>query len=118
MDTYNSENEADSHPQRAVLIPSADQGPSGAPLMLEVDISGQAQAPSCVPLCAVTNPRSGWNKLNNLCTFLRQISPDIPVVSEHLSRNRPFKNSLNSQYWVIPCQDKEKKGQHQKITFL
>ena len=56
-----SEDEVNSTPVRAVLVPSAEQGPTGAPLRLEVDLTDQFNAPTCVPLCAITNPRSGWN---------------------------------------------------------
>jgi hypothetical protein len=52
-----SEEEIDSVPIRATLVPTAQQGPSGAPLQLEVDSTGTAQAPRCIPLCVVTNPR-------------------------------------------------------------
>ena len=68
-----TEDEADTNPVRAVLITSSHQGLPGAPLRLEVDTSGQVRAPSCVPLCVVTNPRSAWNKLHNVRIFLQQI---------------------------------------------
>ena len=96
-----SEDEADSAPIRAVLVPSLEQGPTGAPLRLEVDTSGQARTPSCVPLCALTNPRSGWNKVRNIRTFLRQISPDIMILSEHWGRKKPFEKALASQHFKV-----------------
>ena len=102
MSSYNSDQEADSYPVRAILIPSAVQGPAGAPLRLEVDLGGQVRIPPCVPLCANTNPRSGWNKIHNIRTFLRQVGPDVMILSEHWGRKKPFKDALNSeQYKVI-----------------
>ena len=96
-----SEDEANSDPIRAVLVPSSTQGSPGAPLRLEVDTTGKAQTPSCVPLCAVTKPRSGWNKINNIRTFLRQIGPDILILSEHWGRKKQFENTLMSQYYKV-----------------
>ena len=96
-----SEDEFDPDPIRAVLVPTRDQGPNGAPLRLEVDLSGEKQSPSCVPLCAVTNPRSGWNKIHNLRTFLHQIGPDLMILSEHWGRKRPFENILRSHTYKV-----------------
>ena len=96
-----SEDEVDSAPIRATLVPSAQQGPIGAPLQLEVDISGQVQSPRCVPLCVVTNPRSAWNKINNIRTFLRQVGPDFMILSEHWGRKKPLENALKSQHYKI-----------------
>ena len=83
VDSYESRDEVDSNPVRAILVPALEQGPAGAPLRLEVDVSGHVQPPSYVPLCAVSNPRSGWNKLNSRCTFLQQVGPDVLILSEH-----------------------------------
>ena len=101
INSYNSEEEAESTPVRTVLLPSAVQGPAGAPLRLEVDITGQARIPSCVPLCVVTNPRSGWNKAHNLRTFLRQTGPDIMILSEHWGRKRSFSEALKSEHYKV-----------------
>ena len=83
VNSYQSQDEVDSHPVPAVLILSTVQGPVGTPLQLEVDITGQTRTPSCIPLCAITNPRSGWNKIHSIRTFLHQIGPDIMILSEH-----------------------------------
>ena len=53
-----SEDEVDSNSVRVVLVPSVVQSPSGAPLQLEVDTTGNARSPTCIPSCAITNPRS------------------------------------------------------------
>ena len=73
-------------------------------------MTGQARTPSCVPFCAVTNPRSGWNKLHNICTFLRQISPDNLILSEHWGRKCLFENALNSQYYRVQKFSRSLKG--------
>ena len=54
------DDEAYSAPIRAVLVPApAPEGaPAGAPPDLTVDTTGQAQAPSCLPLAIVTNALS------------------------------------------------------------
>ena len=96
-----SEDEVDSQPTRATLVPAAQQGPQGTPLQLEVDMSGQAQAPSCIPLCVVTNPRSAWNKIDNIHTYLREIGPDIFILSEHWGRKKPYSQALKSQYYKV-----------------
>ena len=77
-----------------MLIPAEEQGSAGAPLRLQIDTMGQGHAPSC----AVTNPRSGWNKIHNLCTFLCQISPDVLILSEHCGRKKPFGDALGSEH--------------------
>ena len=89
-----TEDEADTNPVRAVLITSSHQGLPGAPLRLEVDTSGQVRAPSCVPICVVTNPRSAWNKLHNVRIFHQQICLDVMILSEYWGRKRSFANAL------------------------
>ena len=101
VNSYQSENEVDSQPVRAVLIPSSVQGPCGSPLQLEVDVTCNTRAPSCIPLCAVTNPRSAWNKIHSIHTFLRQIGPDIMILSEHWGRKKSFEKALASQHFKV-----------------
>jgi hypothetical protein len=84
-----------------VLVPSAEQGPAGAPLRLEVDTTGQARPPSCVPLCVITNPRSAWNKIHTIRTFLQQVAPDILILSEHWGRKRPFHAALAMEHFKV-----------------
>jgi hypothetical protein len=96
--------EADSNPVRAVLVPAQQQGPQGTPLRLEVELSGTVETPTYVPLSAVTNPRSGWNKICNIRTFLQQVGPDFMILSEHWGRKKQFENALQSEYYkVIEC---------------
>ena len=73
-----TDNEAYSHPVRAMLVPVQQPGP----LLLEVDTTGQARQPTCIPLCISTNARSLRSKMNNLRHLLRQIGPDYCAVSE------------------------------------
>ena len=91
---FETDDEVDSEPVRAVLVPSAQQGGLGSPLRLEVDTTGQARQPSCVPLCVVTNPRSCYNKIDNLRTFLNQIGPDLCILSEHWGRKKSLIETL------------------------
>ena len=101
MSGYNSQDEADADPVRATLVPSEVQGPPGAPLTLEVDLDGEVQLPSYVPLCAITNPRSKWNKIHNIHTFLHQVGPDFLILSEHWGRKKLFQNALASQHYKV-----------------
>ena len=101
VNSFESDNEADSNPIRAVLVPSLDKGPASAPLQLEVNMSEQVKAPTCVPLCVVTNPRSAWNKIGNVRTFLRQVGPDILILSEHWGRKRPFQDALAMEHFKV-----------------
>ena len=101
LHSENSNYSLNTTPVQAVLVPSLEQGPAGAPLRLEVDLSGKLNAPSCVPLCAITNPRSSWNKANNLRTFLRQINPDVLILSEHWGRKRSFQKALAVEHYEV-----------------
>ena len=101
VNSYQSQDEVDSNPVQAVLIPSTVQGPVGTPLQLEVNITGQSRTPSCIPLCAITNPRSGWNKIQSIRTFLHQIGPVIMILSEHWGRKKPFEKALASQHYKV-----------------
>ena len=101
IESYDSEDEADSNPVRDILVQAPAQGPAGAPLRLEVDVTGEVQQPSCVPLCAVSNPRSGWNKLNSIRTFLKQVGPDVLILSEHWGRKRPFEEALALEHYKV-----------------
>ena len=109
MSNCDSQDEANSNPVRAVLVPSSIQGSSGDALRLEVDLSG-VEAPPCVPLCVVTNPRSGWNKLNNIRTFLEQVGPDIMILSEHWGRKRSFQNALAAEHYKVLESSRAVKG--------
>ena len=79
------DDEADSAPIRAVLVPAPalPGAPAGAPSGLTVDTTGQVRAPSCLPLVVVTNARSLKMKMNNLQTLLRQIGPLFSAFVKH-----------------------------------
>ena len=59
---YESEEEVDSEPVRAVLIPA--RGLDGQ-ATLEVDQGGRVAPPSSIPLTMVANLRSAYNKEKN-----------------------------------------------------
>ena len=61
---YDSDEEVDSEPVRAVLVPGVSL--PGQPPSLEVDESGRLQAPSNLPLTMVANFRSAYNKVDNI----------------------------------------------------
>ena len=61
---YDTEDEVDSEPTRAVLVPSTDK-----PGDLEVDTSDTLEAPTSLPLCVSLNARSVYNKETNLKFF-------------------------------------------------
>ena len=50
------------------------------------------------PVSAVTNPRSVWNKIHNIRTFLSQIGPDIMILWE---RRKLFENTLSSEHYKV-----------------
>ena len=98
------DDEAYSAPIRAVLVPApAPQGaPAGAPPDLTVDTTGQARAPSCLPLAIVTNARSLKIKINNLRTLLRQISPDFMNICETFEAPRfVLEKCLEMEYYKV-----------------
>ena len=99
--SVDSEAEANSAPMRPVLVPTINQSPANAPLQLEVNLSDDVAAPTCVPLCVVTNPRSAWNKIRNVRTFLRQTVPDILILSEHWGRKKPFQEALSMEHFKV-----------------
>ena len=98
------DNEADSAPIRAVLVPApAPPGaPAGAPPGLTVDTTGQVRAPSCLPLGIVTNARSLKMKMNNLRTLLRQIGPDFFSICETFEAARfLLETSLKMEHYKV-----------------
>ena len=97
---YSTDNEIDSQPIRAVLVPLSPSLPGDHP-KLKVDSTGKIETPKCVPLCSVTNPRSAWNKTKNIRTFLQQIGPDFMILSEHRGRKKPFENILASEHYKV-----------------
>ena len=64
ISSYTSEEEIDSEPVRAVLVPA--QPVPGQPFSLDVASSDGVQAPSSLPLTMVANFRSAYNKKGNI----------------------------------------------------
>ena len=64
IEDYDSEEEVDNVPVRAVLVPAPVV--AGQPFTLEVDMSEEVAAPSSLPLTMVCNMRSANNKVKNI----------------------------------------------------
>ena len=100
---YNTEGEAFTEREPAVLVPAPQQPGPGQPLVLEVDETGRMVLPASLPLIMLTNARSLYNKIDNFTEWLLQIFPDCAIVSEtfehetrrvsleQLLANTPFK---------------------------
>ena len=82
--SYESDDEVDSEPVRAVLVPS--QSSPGQPFSLEVASSEVVQAPSSLPLTMVANLRSAYNKKKNIKRSLNVLGLDLLVASESWER--------------------------------
>ena len=96
---YNSEEEAFSEPIPANLYPIQGQTISpGRPITLDVDsYHGHSNN---IPLCLLFNARSIYNKRNNLNEILRQIGPDISIISETFEREtKRLSSILNSEHF-------------------
>ena len=92
--------EAYSFPVRAVLVP-APAAP-GAPPSYTVDITGQAEAPSCLPLAMVTNARSLKLKIDNVRTMLRQVAPDYWAICETFEAPRfELSKALKMEHYKV-----------------
>ena len=96
--------EAYSFPLRAVLVPAPalpDALP-GAPPSFTVDTTGQAAAPSCLPLAMVTNARSLKLKMDNVRTMLRQIAPDYWAICETFEATRfELSKALKMEHYKV-----------------
>ena len=99
---YDTEDELEDDTDPAVLVPSACQV-TGAPLQLDVAPTGSAMAPSNVPLVVVTNPRSIYNKLSKMKTWLKTVQPDLCILSEHWGRKAHLQETFEDlpQYNVL-----------------
>ena len=75
IEEYDSEEEADNEPIRAVLVPASQL--AGQPFSLTVDQSGQVAAPSSLPLTMVVNFRSCYNKVKNVRQSLYTLGLDF-----------------------------------------
>ena len=89
---YATDDEIEDESSPAVLVPSVNQV-NGAPVILEVDKTGNVSAPRDVPLM-VTNPRSIYNKLTKLKTLVKSILPDLCLLSEHWGRKGHLQEAL------------------------
>ena len=84
ISSYESDEEIDSEPVRAVLVPA--QPLAGQPFSLEVASSERVQAPSSLPLTMVANLRSAYNKKKNIKRSLNVLGLDLLVASESWER--------------------------------
>ena len=80
---YDTDDEVDNEPIRAVLIPSTENLGE-----LDVDTSDTIEAPTSLPLCISLNARSVYNKESNLKTFLGGIGACVATISESWERPR------------------------------
>ena len=90
--SYDTEDEIDSEPVRAVLVPSSPQ--PGQPFSLDVASSDNIEAPSSLPLTMVANFCSAYNKKGNIKKTLNTLSLDILIASESWERPRLLLNEL------------------------
>ena len=78
---YDTDDEAfpDQNPANLYQVPGQNIHP-GQPITLDVSLDHDVQ--SYLPLCLLFNARSAYNKADNLTELLRQICPDICMISE------------------------------------
>ena len=90
---YSSDDEAFSEPVAANLyrVPGQNNRP-GQPILL--DVNQNKDLTSSLPLCLLFNARSVFNKCDNLTEMLKQISPDICILSESWESQRRRLNTL------------------------
>ena len=84
ISNYDSEEELECEPIRAVLVPASRL--AGQPLTLEVDTSEEVAAPSSLPLTMVANFRSAYNKIKNIKQNPYVLGLDLMVASESWER--------------------------------
>ena len=84
MSSYDSEEELECEPIRAVLVPSPQL--AGQPFTLDVDDSEDIAAPSSLPLTMVANFRSAYNKIKSIKQNLHVLGLDFLVASESWER--------------------------------
>ena len=111
IEEYDSDEEADNEPIRAVLVPasqSADQ-----PFSLTADQSEQVAAPSSLPLTMVVNFRSCYNKVKNVRQSLYTLGLDFMVGTETWERPQQDLEDLiaSPNYRVLSyCRGRETPG--------
>ena len=95
---YDTEDEAFGNPIAANLSPVSGQSIPGQPIRLGVN--SNLNQSSNLPLCLVFNARSIFNKSDNLTEILRQIGPDLSIISETFEREgKKIEAILNSRYF-------------------
>ena len=108
LEDYDSEEEANNEPVRAVLVPAPRL--VGQPFTLTVDQSVQVAAPVSLPLTMVANFRSCYNKVKNLKQTLYTLGLDLLVATETWERPHQVLESLLSSpnYSVLSyCRGRE-----------
>ena len=99
ISNYDSEEELECEPIRAVLVPAPRV--AGQPVSLEVDSSEEIAAPSSLPLTMVANFRSAYNKIKNIKRNLYVLGLDLMIASESWERpNFDLNQLLDSQNYV------------------
>ena len=92
VSSYDSEEELECEPIRAVLIPAPQL--AGQPFTLEVGNPEEVAAPSSLPLTMVANLRSAYNKIKNIKQTLYVQGFDFLVASETWERPHYNLNQL------------------------
>ena len=85
---FDDEDEIDANPSPAILTPVPNQvATPGQPMQFEVK-SGKHSYSSSLPLCMMLHARSLYNKADSFKMILREICPEITIVSETWERKR------------------------------
>ena len=116
QDGYDTDDEIDCEPIRAVLVPAQPQ--AGQPFSLEVG-SDRVQAPSSLPLAMIANFRSAYNKAKNIKRNLTTLGLDLMIASESWERpNFPLPDLLDSPHYSILsyCRGRETGGMPENCT--
>ena len=98
LDGYDSDDDVDSEPVRAVLVPAQQQQ---GQFTLDVG-SDSTQAPSNLPLTMVANFRSAYNKAKNIKQNLTTLGLDLMIASESWERpNLSLAELLDSPHFSV-----------------
>ena len=92
MSNYDSDEELEYEPIRAVLVPAPHL--AGQALTLEVESSETIDAPTSLPLTMVANFRSAYNKIKNIKQNLYVLGLDFLIASESWERPHYDLNQL------------------------
>ena len=113
VSNYSTDEEVDSEPVRAVLIPASRL--DGQSFTLTVDETEQVAAPTSLPLTMVANFRSIYNKAKNVKRNLGTLGLDFLIGSETWERPRYNLTSLldSPHYQAISyCRGRETPAIH------